>query len=72
MNTKRYDGYRAYQYLEPGDYPQTELVPQLDRVCVTYVEEGKLRVKKVEELNDLKTTLRSTSTVVKADGELLA
>ncbi|HLU83428.1 MAG TPA: membrane dipeptidase [Trueperaceae bacterium] len=32
MHNKRYDGYRAYQYLEPSDYPQTELVPQLDRV----------------------------------------
>lgn len=49
-----------------------DLVPQLDRVCVTYVEDGKLRVRNVEELGDLKSTLRGRGTVISAEGQFLA
>lgn len=37
MKKKNYTGYRSYQYLEPGDYPTLELVPQLNRVPSTQV-----------------------------------
>lgn len=48
MQNKRYDGYTSFQYLEPGDYPGVELVPQLDRVPSTRVptseaEEARVR-----------------------------
>lgn len=32
MQKKRYTGYRSFQYLDPSDYPQVELVPELGRV----------------------------------------
>jgi len=39
VNPKRYDGYKAYQYLEAGvDYKEYELVEQLDRVPSRKVE----------------------------------
>jgi membrane dipeptidase len=39
MKSKRYDGYRSYQYLVPGeDLPEFELVPQLNRVESRRVE----------------------------------
>lgn len=54
-------------------YFLAEIVPQLDRVCVTYVDDkGKLRPMFVEEMNGLKSTLRSPSTVIRADGIALA
>ena len=37
MQRKRYDGYRSFQYLEAGDYPQVELVPEIGRVPSTRV-----------------------------------
>ncbi len=37
MQRKNYDGYTAYQYLDPEDLPKVELVPQLDRVPSTRV-----------------------------------
>jgi peroxiredoxin len=49
-----------------------ELVPQLDRVCVTTVENDKLRLKMMQERLGLKTSLRSRSTVVKIEGQSLA
>jgi peroxiredoxin/mono/diheme cytochrome c family protein len=49
-----------------------ELVPQLDRVCVTAVENDKLRLKMLQERLGLKTSLRSRSTVVKIAGQSLA
>jgi membrane dipeptidase len=32
MQKKRYDGYRSFQYLEPGDVPDLELAAELNRV----------------------------------------
>ncbi|MBX7167657.1 MAG: redoxin domain-containing protein [Pirellulales bacterium] len=55
-----------------GAFYLADFVPQLDRVCITYVEDGKLRARVVEELGDLKTTLRSRGTVVDAKGQALA
>lgn len=49
-----------------------ELVPQLDRICVTGVENDRLRLKLLHERLGLKTSLRSRSTVVKAAGQSLA
>lgn len=46
-------------------------LPQLDRVCITYRDGEKLRVRAVEELGGLKTTLRSRSTAVTAEGQAL-
>lgn len=50
MQTKRYAGYASFQYLEPGDYPQVELVPELDRVPSTRVptsDEQEARVRRI-------------------------
>ncbi|HVU89748.1 MAG TPA: redoxin domain-containing protein [Pirellulales bacterium] len=49
-----------------------ELVPQVDRVCITTVDGDKLRLKMVQDRIGLKTPFHSTSTVVKAQGEALA
>lgn len=49
-----------------------DLVPQLDRICVTEVDNGRLRLKMLQERLGLKTSLRSRSTVVKAEGQSLA
>ena len=49
-----------------------ELVPQLDRICVTSIENDKLRLKMMQERLGLKTSLRSRSTVVKIEGQSLA
>ena len=49
-----------------------ELVPQLDRVCVTVVDGDKLRLKMIQERMGLKTALRSRSTLIKAAGQSLA
>jgi membrane dipeptidase len=48
MQKKRYTGYRSFQYLEPGDYPQVELVPEIDRVpssrvATSEAEEARVR-----------------------------
>lgn len=37
MQKKRYTGYTSFQYLEAGDYPNVELVPELNRVPSTRV-----------------------------------
>ncbi|MBI3838080.1 MAG: thioredoxin family protein [Planctomycetia bacterium] len=49
-----------------------EIVPQLDRICVTAVENDKVRLKMIQERLGLKTSLRSRSTVIKAAGQSLA
>ncbi len=54
MQKKRYTGYRSFQYLEPGDYPQVELVAEIDRVPSTRVatsEAEEARVQKIFEEN---------------------
>lgn len=48
MQKKRYAGYKSFQYLEPGDYPNVELVPELNRVpsrqvATTEAEEARVR-----------------------------
>jgi hypothetical protein len=53
-------------------YYLQDLVPQIDRVCITGVEGDSLRALYVEEIDGLRTTLRSTTTVIKADGQMLA
>ncbi|MBL9124617.1 MAG: redoxin domain-containing protein [Planctomycetaceae bacterium] len=53
-------------------YYLKDLVPQIDRVCITTVADGNLRAKHVEEIDGLKTTLRTTNTVIKAEGQMLA
>ncbi|HEY4308453.1 MAG TPA: redoxin domain-containing protein [Pirellulales bacterium] len=55
-----------------ASYQLFELVPQLDRVCVTLIDGDHLRLKMVEERPGLKTSFRSRSTVVKAAGQSLA
>jgi peroxiredoxin len=49
-----------------------ELVPQLDRICITGVEDGKLRLRMLHERRGVRTSLRSKSTVVRAGGQSLA
>lgn len=53
-------------------YYLSDLVPMIDRVCVTYVEDGSLRLAAVEEINGFKTIFRTTSTAFKAAGQDLA
>lgn len=48
MQKKRYAGYKSFQYLEPGDYPNVELVPELNRVpsrqvATSEAEEARVR-----------------------------
>ena len=51
MKQKRYDGYRAYQYLVPGeDLPEFELVPQLDRVPSSKVATTAEQERRVEAI----------------------
>ncbi len=49
-----------------------ELIPQLDRICVTEVSGGRLRLKMIQERLGLRTSLRSRSTLVRAEGQSLA
>ncbi len=49
-----------------------EIVPQLDRVCITTVDGDKLRLKQIQERIGLRTAFRSASTVAKAEGEALS
>lgn len=49
-----------------------EVLPQLDRVCISYVEDGKLRLFRVVEADEFRGVFRSPSTVVKAQGQPLA
>jgi hypothetical protein len=49
-----------------------ELVPQVDRVCVTSVSKGRLRLTMLMERLGLKTSLRSKTTVVRVKGQSLA
>ena len=52
MQNKRYDGYRSFQYLDAGDYPQVELVAELSRVPsrrVATTEAQEAHVKKLFE-----------------------
>jgi hypothetical protein len=53
-------------------YQLLELVPQLDRICVTTVANDRLRLKMLMERLGLRTSLRSKSTVVRIKGESLA
>jgi len=49
-----------------------DLVPQVDRVCITGVENDKLRLKMLQERLGLRSSFKSRSTVVKAAGQSLA
>lgn len=48
------------------------IIPQLDRMCVTGVDQDNLRLKLLLERPGMKTSFRSTSTLIKADGQSLA
>jgi hypothetical protein len=53
-------------------YQLMELVPQVDRVCVTSVEKDRLRLKYLQERLGLQTSFKSKSTVVRTKGQSLA
>ncbi|MBI2826967.1 MAG: redoxin domain-containing protein [Planctomycetia bacterium] len=53
-------------------YQLFDLVPQLDRVCITAVHDDHLRLRMIAERPGLKSAFRSPSTVVKAAGQALA
>ncbi len=57
---------------ERFSYQLLELVPQLDRICVTSVEKDRLRLKMIQERLGLKTSFKSRSTVYKTEGQSLA
>lgn len=50
MQKKRFDGYRSFQYLDPGDYPDVELVPELSRVPSSQVPTTPEQEARVERL----------------------
>jgi membrane dipeptidase len=52
MNRKPYDGYRAYQYLDPSDLPKVELVEQLGRVPSPRVETSEAEEERVRRIFD--------------------
>ncbi len=49
-----------------------ELVPQLDRVCVTGIENDRLRLMQLNQRNGLRASLQSRSTLVRPKGQSLA
>ncbi|MBX9789688.1 MAG: redoxin domain-containing protein [Pirellulales bacterium] len=49
-----------------------DLLPQLDRVCVTWLDKDKLRVLQACEPTELKTPLRTAGSFAFAEGEALA
>lgn len=49
-----------------------EVLPQLDRACITYVEDGKLRLWRLHEMHDFKGAFRSPATRLSAKGQALA
>ena len=53
-------------------YQLFDLVPQVDRVCVTSVSKNRLRLQMLMERLGLKTSLRSKSTVIRVKGQSLA
>ncbi len=53
-------------------YQLMELVPQVDRIDVTAIEDGKLRLKFIQERLGLTTSFRSKSTRVRTKGQSLA
>jgi len=64
--------FKAEKDFERFTWQLMELVPQLDRVCVTTVDGGKLRLKHINQRLGLRTSLHSRATVVKAEGQSLA
>jgi len=52
MQKKRYDGYRAFQYLDRGDYPDVELVPELNRVASRRVATSDAEEARVQRIFD--------------------
>jgi hypothetical protein len=52
-------------------YQLFDLVPQLDRVCVTTIKNDRLRLTMLIERLGLRTSLRSKSTVIKVQGQSL-
>lgn len=52
MQKKRYDGYRSFQYLDRGDYPDVELVPELHRVPSRRVATSEAEEARVQRIFD--------------------
>jgi peroxiredoxin len=53
-------------------YQILEMVPQLDRICVTQIKDDKIRLTRIQERLGLNTSFKSKSTVVKTKGQSLA
>jgi peroxiredoxin len=53
-------------------YQLFELVPQVDRICLTTIDKDRLRLKMLMERLGLNTSLRSKTTVVRVAGQSLA
>ncbi len=49
-----------------------EMMPQLDRVCISYVDGDKLRLLRMMEDDEFRGVFRSESTVLRAKGQALA
>jgi hypothetical protein len=57
---------------EIAGYQLMELVPQIDRICVTGIEKDKIRLKYLQERLGLQTSFKSKSTVIRTKGQSLA
>lgn len=53
-------------------YYMENVVPQVDRICVTYIDEDKLHLRIAEERNGIRTTFTSPNTVLSTKGQALA
>ncbi len=53
-------------------YQLMDLVPQVDRICVTGLEKDRIRLKFLQERLGLDTSFKSKSTVIRANGQSLA
>ncbi len=66
------DALKDDKTFELVSYQLMELVPQLDRICVTGIEDDRIRLKAIQERLGLRTSFRSKSTVVRPKGQSLA
>jgi peroxiredoxin len=57
---------------EMASYQLMELVPQIDRICVTGIEKDRIRLKYLQERLGLQTSFKSKSTVIRTKGQSLA
>jgi peroxiredoxin len=66
------DALRSEKAFQRVTWQLFDLVPQLDRVCITGVENDKLRLRMINERLGLRSSFRKRSTIVKSANQSLA